>query len=151
MSVEMVMTKVVATCRPRDSLLDAARVMLQESRGCLVVVANNGSGRVVGMLTQGDMCAAAVRSEQALGQIEVRRALSGCVHQCRPEDPVMDAIQIMGSARVRHLPVVDGEGHLLGLVSLSDIARAAAADEPGIPVLSSREVCRTLGALGYGT
>ena len=144
MSVEMVMNKVVATCRPRDTLLDAVRVMLQEDVGSVVVVSGDGSGRVVGLLTQRDLCAAAARTEKALGQLEVRCALTGEVHLCQPDDPLMDALQSMCSARVRRLPVVDQKGHLMGIIGLGDIARAAAEDQAGLPVLSSRSVCRTM-------
>jgi CBS domain-containing protein len=144
MSVEKMMTKVVATCRPSDSLLDAARTMSQEGHGCLVVVASDGSGRVVGMLTEGDICRAAARTERSLEEVQVRSALTSAVHRCQPEDLLMDVLRMMNTASVRHLPVVDVGGHLLGLISLSDIARAASEEGPGVPTLSCWEVCNTL-------
>jgi len=46
------------------------------------------------------------------------------VRECAPEDSVQEMLALMRTHRLRRLPVVDGMGHLLGVVTLGDIARA---------------------------
>jgi CBS-domain-containing membrane protein len=58
------------------------------------------------------------------------------VRACNPEDPVSEAMAIMGEARVRRLPVVDGWERVIGVLSLADIAleaeRQSSWRDPGI-------------------
>lgn len=46
----------------------------------------------------------------------------------RPETPIQDALQFMRSERIRRAPVVDGKGHMVGIVSERDLLHAAPSD-----------------------
>ena len=59
MKVEDLMTRSVGTCRPTDTLSSAAQLMWERDCGCVPVVSDDGSNRVVGMLTDRDICMAA--------------------------------------------------------------------------------------------
>jgi len=82
-------------------------------------------GVVVAMLTDRDVCMAAFTQGRALGDIRISSAMSKSVWTCRPEDDVKLAEERMRHHRVRRLPVVDAEGRLVGILSLSDLAREA--------------------------
>lgn len=58
----------------------------------------------------------------------VRHRMSSPVLTIGPDMPVMDALQLMKERNVRRLPVVDGEGRLLGIVSEKDLLRAAPSE-----------------------
>jgi hypothetical protein len=60
-----------------------------------------------------------------------------------------EAESIMRAAQVRRLPVVDAESHVIGLLSLNDIAREVARERgaSGQPEVGSEEVAETLGAI----
>ena len=96
--------------------------------GCLPVTADDGSGRVVGMITDRDICMAARFQERTLQELRVEDAMAETVRACNPEDSLGHAETIMAGARVRRLPVVDDSGQLIGLVSLADLAREAARE-----------------------
>lgn len=118
--VERVMTRATVSCGPFDPLRAAAETMLRADVSCLPVLAADGSLRVVGMLTDGDISRAAARDEVA--QLKVRSAMSVAVVSCAPTDALGRALSEMREAGVRWLPVVDILGRLVGLLSLSDVA-----------------------------
>jgi len=133
MNVEQLMTKTVWTCTPEDSLREAARIMWERDCGCVPVVEAGGSGRVVGIITDRDVCMAAFLAGRSLDGLRVRNAMARVLRSCRPGDTLAEAEGLMRAAHVRRLPVVDESGHILGLLSLADIARAAGrAAETGV-------------------
>jgi len=128
MNVEQVMTKNVSTCGPDDILNTAAKIMWESDCGCVPVVEADGTGRVVGMLTDRDISMAAYTRGRCLCDLSVKDAMAHAVVGCRPDDSIAAAESAMRKAQIRRLPVLDEEGHLLGLISLADIACEAARE-----------------------
>lgn len=64
----------------------------------------------------------------------VRHRMSSPAVTVSPDMPVMDALQFMKRANVRRLPVVDGEGRLLGIVSEKDLLRAAPSEASALSI-----------------
>jgi CBS domain-containing protein len=146
MKVEELMTTDVGACRPFDSVDRGAKVMWERDCGAVPVV--DQEGRVIAMLTDRDICMAALTQGKPLGEIHVSSAMSRKLWSCRPSDDVKDAEQTMRAHQVRRLPVVDSDGKLVGLLSISDLARAAvtAKGSKKKPVGAS-DVGKTLGAI----
>jgi len=128
MNVEDLMTSHVKTCGPEDSLETAARLMWENDCGCVPVT--DEQGRVLAMLTDRDACMAALTQGRTLGEIRVSTAMSGSLHAVGPHDALARAEQLMQEFQVRRVPVVDRNGHLVGLLSMNDIAREAARERP---------------------
>lgn len=129
MKVEQLMTKAVATCAADDMLNEAARIMWEHDCGVVPITGGEGEGpRVVGMLTDRDVCMAAYTKGRPLSEICVRDAMSTEVQSCRPGTDLIEAEGLMRSAQVHRLPVVDDADQLLGVISLADIAREAARE-----------------------
>jgi CBS domain-containing protein len=83
-----------------------------------------GDGRVVGILTDPDACMAACTRGKRMDEITVDSVMSLKVWSCRPQDRIQEVLALMRTHRVRRVPVLDGFGHLLGVITLGDIARA---------------------------
>lgn len=128
MKVEQLMTKTVATCRTGDTLNDAARVMWEHDCGVVPIVENDESRRVVGMLTDRDVCMAAYTMGRPLAQIRVRDVMSTAIRSCGSGVDVAEAEGLMRQAQLHRLPVVDDAEQILGVISLADIAREAARE-----------------------
>jgi len=124
MTVGDLMTTDVKVCASNDGLDVAARLMWANDCGSVPVVGENG--RVVGMLTDRDICMAALTQGGALTQLCVSNAMAKVVHSCLPEEPLATAEDLMALHRVRRIPVVNTDGRLVGILSLSDLAREAA-------------------------
>ncbi len=123
MKVSQIMSKDVEVCSFDDNLAAAASRMWDCDIGCLPVV--DAAGQVAGMVTDRDICMAALTCGQPLHDISVLVAMGRIVRSCTPDATLIEAEEIMRSAQVRRLPVIDSDGALVGIVSLSDLARLA--------------------------
>ena len=128
MKVEQLMTKGVSTCEPGDTLNEAARIMWERDCGIVPIIEDGATRRVVGIVTDRDACMAVYTRGQPLSQIRVGDVMSTGVTSCRAGEDVREAEQMMRSAQVHRLPVVDDANQLLGVISLADIAREAARE-----------------------
>lgn len=131
MRVKDLMTRSTACVRSDQSLADAAGLMWKHDCGALPVVHGDDS-RVIGMITDRDICMAAWSKGQAPASICVSDVMSHGVVHCSESDSVGRAEAIMESNQIRRLPVLDGEDRLVGILSLADIARATEGDKPGL-------------------
>ena len=123
MRIQDLMTRPVITCHVNDPLNLAAHRMWDQDCGALPVV--NDEGKVTGMITDRDICMAAYTQGRPLDSMLVNSAMASHLITVRPEQTVDDAIQQMSANQVRRVPVVDGEGKPVGVVSIDDLAREA--------------------------
>jgi CBS domain-containing protein len=122
-TVSDLMTSAVKSCGIHDTLQRAAQIMWENDCGVVPIV--DDDGRLVGMITDRDICMAAYTQGQTLSQIHVSNAMAKDVHAVREIDPVEAAEDLMRRVRVRRVPVLDGEGRLKGILSMNDLARHA--------------------------
>jgi CBS domain-containing protein len=116
------MSRPVETIGPEDTLNVAIKLMLDRGCGCLAVV--DEQNRLLGILTDRDICRTAHTIGEALWRLRVADAMTRKVHTCRPSDPLESAQRTMCAHHVRRLPVVL-DGKLEGMLSIDDLARAA--------------------------
>lgn len=131
MKVERLMTKQPVACGPNDSLARAAQLMWEHDCGSLPVCADDGSGRVVGIITDRDICMSAHFKGRRLAEQRVAHAMTdeSRLRTLFAGDSHADVQRVMEQARVRRVPVVDGGGVLVGMVTLADLARQAAREK----------------------
>jgi len=148
MRIEQLMAKVPRTCRPSQSISNAAQMMWNADCGCLPVTADDGSQRLLGMITDRDICMAIRFEGSDFGELRVEDVMTEVVRACNPEDPVSEAMAIMAEAHLRRLPVVDGSERVIGLLSLTDLALEAAREAAWeSPELSMAEIGGLLAAI----
>lgn len=119
MKVADVMTKDVQSCTSETNLAAAAMQMWNGDCGILPVIDNDD--RVIGVITDRDICIAAATNHQDIVDIKVGQVITGEVQSCAPETNVRDALKIFEHARVRRLPVLDKNNKLQGILSMNDI------------------------------
>ena len=124
MKVEQIMNRDVRTCGPQDSLNKAAQIMWDEPCGAVPVV--DEQGRPVGFLTDRDICMAAYTQGKPLAELQAEGAMARKLSCCKADDDLNSAAQLMRQHRTRRVPVVDGNGILVGLLTLDDLACEAA-------------------------
>ena len=124
MQVKEIMATAVATGSFDGRLNDVAQIMWDRDLGSVPIV--DGEGRLAGIITDRDVCMAAYTQGHALHEIPVARVMATHVLVCHIDDSVDTAEQLMREGQVRRVPVIDNDGRPVGVVSLSDLARAAA-------------------------
>lgn len=106
------------------SVGEAARLMLEQHVGGLVIVEDRDTGRIVtGILTDRDITLAVVARDFNGQTMPVSSVMSANPACCRPEDSISDALDLMRRHGVRRAPVVDGGGVLVGIIALDDLLR----------------------------
>jgi CBS domain-containing protein len=115
------MTSEPVTCRPQDTNAQAARLLWENDCGILPVV--DEQERLVGMITDRDLCMGAYTKGQAFPDLHVQESMAADVHHCSPADALEDALDLMARHQVRRLPVVDTDRRLVGILSMNDVAR----------------------------
>jgi osmotically-inducible protein OsmY/CBS domain-containing protein len=146
MKVLDVMTSKVKACEPTTNLAAAVAMMWEENCGVLPTV--NDKGRVIGIITDRDICMAAATRPKLASDITVGDVISGNVYACSPGDDVEAALTTMQLHKVRRLPVVGDDGSLQGILSLDDVvlhARKTKGKTP--PGISYAKVMDTLKAV----
>lgn len=124
MRISEVMSHPAVSCRA-DMTLDAI-VRLMSEYDCGVVPVVDNDGRLAGILTDRDVCLAALKRNQALHMIPVGEVMARQVYSCRGEDFVESAERLMRDRRIHRVPVVDADRRLVGVLSIDDLAQVAA-------------------------
>lgn len=146
MSITKLMTSPVECCTPGTDLAAAAMMMWRADCG-IVPVVEPESRRVVGVITDRDICMAAGTRHQAICSIPVEEIMRRDIVTCRPSDSPRTALAQMAERRVRRAPVVDDEGRLVGMLSMADLIRAAQSAEgrQGAPVTAEDVLAALVG------
>ena len=119
MKVTEIMAVNPKACATTTNLAEAASFMWDYDCGILPVVADGG--RVVGIITDRDICIGGATKNRNLSTIAVAEIMSGKVYSCSPEDDVRKALETMQQRKVRRLAVVAPDGTLQGILSINDI------------------------------
>ncbi len=123
MRVQGIMSHPIVTCRPDDCVGTAVHLMWERDCGSIPVVSDEG--RLVGILTDRDVCMAAFTTGNRLSEIGVAQVMASQVVCCEAEDPIETAEHLMRDRQIGRLVVVDRHGAPVGVLSLGDIARYA--------------------------
>jgi CBS domain-containing protein len=141
MQIRTMMSDDVKYCRDTDTLDCAAGSMWNHDIGSVPVV--DSERRVVGMITDRDVCMAAYTQGKPLSEIPVANVMSTRVLTVGPDDTLPTAERLMREGQVRRIPVVDREQRLIGIVSQNDFMREAAENQ------TVREaITNTIAAIG---
>ena len=145
MNVEMMMSTDVVSCRPEDSMAQAARAMWE--RDCGVVPVVDAKRHLVGIVTDRDICIAALTKGRTLDAMAVAEVMRQRVYSCRPDQTLRAVHAMMREFQVRRLPVVDEHDRLVGIVSINDLAQAATDAKDASRTERLCEVAETLAAI----
>jgi len=111
----------VRTIAPGASLEDALQRLRQERIGALVV--SSDGARIAGIISdRGVMDALATHGTAVLGA-SVGSVMTRDVFTCSRDDRVSGIMALMTKRRIRHVPVVEGDGRLCGIVSIGDVVK----------------------------
>ncbi|HBI71244.1 MAG TPA: CBS domain-containing protein [Massilia sp.] len=116
------MTRDVQTISTQDSVQRAAQLMDELNVGAIPVV---DDGRLVGMITDRDITVRSVAVGQDPAGTRVNDVMSTDVRTCTVDQGVEDVLAQMADVQIRRVPVVDGNGQVIGIVSLGDVVTKA--------------------------
>ena len=117
-----VMTKDPACCLPTDAVSKAAQMMKKENVGSIPVIESEQTQKLVGIVTDRDLAMKVVAVERDAKTTIVADVMTHKIITCRLEDDIQKAVEAMAEHQLRRMPVVDGEGKIVGIISQADVA-----------------------------
>ena len=143
MKVKEVMTQSAVCCGPETNVGRAVELMWNRNVGMLPVV--NNDGKLIGVLTDRDICIAMGTRNRLPGELTVGEIAIREVFTCKPNEDIHEALYEMGNHQVRRLPVVNDQGVPQGVLSMDDlIVHSELGKLRGACDLSSEEVAATM-------
>ncbi len=125
MKIANLMSKVVPSCRIVDSLEQASEVMSDHDLEVLPVI--DEQGHLVGTVSNVDLRMSAYFRSRPLNLISVSSVMEEHPLACSPDDEAEVVTQRMRDRDLERIPVVDAEGHAVGIVSLAQLVRDSSA------------------------
>ena len=127
MKINQIMRRPIDPIDPATTIAAAAEKMRDEDVGCLLVGSDD---QLFGIVTDRDLAVRAFADDRNANREPVWTVMSTEVLYCFEDQPVEEATKIMAEHGVRRLPVLDREGLLSGIVSLSDVYGGESRKKP---------------------
>jgi CBS domain-containing protein len=106
------------SARPDETVLAATQRMNEHGVGALLVM---DAGRMVGIFTERDVLRRVVAEERLPSAVRVAEVMTSQVACCTPDTSIDEAQNLMRQYRVRHVPVVNAQGDVQGVLSIGDL------------------------------
>jgi len=113
-------TSALLTVDAGSSVLEAARQMIEANVGSMLVTVE---GEITGIVTERDYLRLVVLEEKSSRETTVREIMTSPLIVVTPETSVEECMSLITERRIRHLPVADEGGEVVGLVSIGDVVK----------------------------
>jgi CBS domain-containing protein len=123
LKVEDVMTMDVITMDEHASVKEAADIMNQHEISCVIAARK---GKAIGIITERDLLKRVIVEDKNAKKTKIGEIMSSPLEVVAPGTSLEEALRLMFQKKIKKLPVVE-KNRLLGLVSLTDIARCQPA------------------------
>ena len=124
-----VMTRDPVCCTPNDGVNRVAQIMKQQDVGSVPVVESNDSRRLVGIVTDRDLVVKVLAESRSVDGATAGDAMTTNPVSCRDTEDVDRAVKLMADHQVRRMPIVDGDGRLVGIIAQADVATRVNRDQ----------------------
>lgn len=114
---EVVKGQKILTTNAETTVVDAARKMADMRVGAIMVVED---GRLTGIFTERDVLVRVIAAGRDAAQTRLDEVMTHDPQAITPDKPLGHAMHVMYEGGFRHVPVVDGNGKPIGMISARD-------------------------------
>ncbi|HWW62712.1 MAG TPA: CBS domain-containing protein [Thermoanaerobaculia bacterium] len=118
--VKDVMTPNPECATERDSIQDIARIMKDQDTGVVPIVDGK---KIIGMITDRDIVVRGIAEGRDLADMRVNELMTKHIRSVKEDAPLEEALNVMTSAEVRRVAVVNGRDEIVGILSIGDVSR----------------------------
>ena len=119
----------IVSVSPTTSVLEAAQLMNARSTGSVVVLDGEG---LRGIFSERDVLRRVVAGQRDPATTTVAQVMTSELVTCSPDDSIAACTAVMTRRRIRRLPVLDGGGALMGVVTSGDVLAWQVADQADV-------------------
>jgi len=146
MRVSDVMTPSPVCCSRTTSVMNAVRMLREFDIGILPVVDELWTRKLIGVVTDRDLCLTVLREEHDPTLTTVEDCMATDVVTCTPDTDIREVVSSMVQHQIRRVPVVDRNNSVLGMVGISDLIAHNAVAPAEIWSLLGRNMTPTIRA-----
>jgi CBS domain-containing protein len=122
MKVRDAMTPEPVCCLTTDSAQKVAGILCKQGVGSIPVVTDHESRKLIGIITDRDLCCSVVANGLNPQSTPIEKFISQNPVACREGESLDNCQRLMQERKVRRIPIVDGDGRVIGIVSQADLA-----------------------------
>ncbi len=111
---------------PENTVFDALELMADHNIGALLVLDGDD---LVGILSERDYARKVILLERGSKKTRVSEIMTTEIRTVGSASTVAECMELMTEHRIRHLPVLDDDGRLAGLISIGDVVKAMIAQQ----------------------
>jgi len=116
----------VWTVGPDDTVFDALETMADHNIGALLVMEDDD---LVGILSERDYARKVKLLERGSKDTRVSEIMTTEIRTVGSTSTVAECMELMTEYRIRHLPVLDDDGRVAGVISIGDVVKAMIAQQ----------------------
>jgi len=116
----------VWTLSPDETVFEALELLAEKNIGAAPVMEN---GRLVGIFSERDYARKVILHGRSSRHTPVRDIMTGQVYTIRPHEDMNRCMALMTNKHIRHLPVLDDDEQLMGIISIGDVVKAIIAEQ----------------------
>lgn len=148
MRIQEIMNPDIECCTPEDTAKTAAEIMARRNCGFIPVVKDRESGTLIGVFTDRDLALYLGMSGRTAAKIKVKEFCSGEPKYLTVDEEIHKVKQLMEKFQIHRVPVVNREGKILGVISLTDLAQEAWNERAEInPHVAEREIAQIVESI----
>lgn len=111
---------------PDESVYVAIELLAEKEIGAIAVTEGV---RLIGIVSERDYARQIILKGRSSENTQVRDIMSTEVITAQPDQEVRECMELMTEKRIRHLPIIDDEKKLIGMISIGDLVRAIIAEQ----------------------
>ncbi|MDX9866363.1 MAG: CBS domain-containing protein [Kiritimatiellia bacterium] len=120
----------IITIAPTATVYEAIALMDEKNIGSLLVL--NAHGKIAGIFAERDAFRKVILAGKDPKEVQVRAAMTKKVVYVAPESTVDECMALMTDKRIRHIPVLDTDQKVLGIISIGDLVKFVASEQDAL-------------------
>jgi CBS domain-containing protein len=140
--IREIMSRDPACCVLSDSAQTVAKILCDRNIGSMPVVADQQSRKLVGMITDRDLCCSVIAQGLDPKTTQIEKLISFPPMSCRDGENIGTCERLMQEHQVRRVPIVDAEDRVIGIVSQADLALHDKAERVSKTVAEISKACQ---------
>jgi CBS domain-containing protein len=137
-----VMTKETIWCLPSDTVTKAANLMKSGNIGSIIVIENEQTQKLVGIVTDRDLALKVVAEGLNAKSTKVESVMTSKMVTCIADDDLQKVLDAMAEHQLRRIPVVDDDHKVVGIIAQADVAMHY--DHPKKTAAMVKEISRSI-------